>query len=278
VSDNYLDLYPEYLLPAQQRADYERDRRGAWSAGSWRPVRLQGRRRHSAQGHDLPRHLGFRRARHHRRPRRFDDHAPDGVPLGLPERDRAQAHARQADQVGVFVLGVDNPDNGAAISRDVDNVFKNSLAETLTETEQAFQLGFVAMSNQIIAAIRMVSFVVIVIIMAVMANAMAMSARERITEYATLKALGFGPGFIVGAGVRRIGRDRHGRRRSACCDAAGRDPVQAGRRRHLPGVQGVGRDHGAAGRVRGGGRRRGRARAGMQAARVRVVEGLRAIG
>jgi putative ABC transport system permease protein len=106
-------------------------------------------------------------------------------------------HARQADQVGVFVLGVDNPDNAAAISRDVDNVFKNSLAETLTETEQAFQLGFVAMSNQIIAAIRVVSFVVIVIVMAVMANAMAMSARERITEYATLKALGFGPGFIA---------------------------------------------------------------------------------
>src|SRR6202022_4325108 len=78
-----------------------------------------------------------------------------------------------------------------------DSVFKNSLAETLTETEQSFQLGFVAMSNQIIAAIRVVSYVVIVIIMAVMANAMAMSARERTVEYATLKALGFGPAFLA---------------------------------------------------------------------------------
>ena len=52
------------------------------------------------------------------------------------------------------------------------------------------------MSNQIIAAIRVVSYVVIVIVMAVMANAMAMSARERITEYATLKALGFRSGFL----------------------------------------------------------------------------------
>jgi putative ABC transport system permease protein len=42
----------------------------------------------------------------------------------------------------------------------------------------------------------MVSFVVILIIMAVMANTMAMSARERLAEYATLKALGFGPGFL----------------------------------------------------------------------------------
>jgi putative ABC transport system permease protein len=97
----------------------------------------------------------------------------------------------------VYVVGIDNIDNAAAVSTAIDGVFRNSLAETLTETEQAFQLGFVAMSNQIIAAIRVVSYVVIVIIMAVMANAMAMSARERTVEYATLKALGFGPGFLA---------------------------------------------------------------------------------
>jgi putative ABC transport system permease protein len=67
----------------------------------------------------------------------------------------------------------------------------------MTETEQAFQLGFVAMSDQIIAAIRVVSYVVILIILAVMANTMAMSARERTAEYATLKALGFGPAFLA---------------------------------------------------------------------------------
>jgi len=38
--------------------------------------------------------------------------------------------------------------------------------------------------------------VVILIILAVMANTMAMSARERTSEYATLKALGFGPSFL----------------------------------------------------------------------------------
>jgi len=30
-----------------------------------------------------------------------------------------------------------------------------------------------------------------------MANTMSMTARERLAEYATLKALGFGPGFVV---------------------------------------------------------------------------------
>ena len=104
---------------------------------------------------------------------------------------------RRADQVGVFVVQIDDPARSAEISRAIDRQFVNSLAETLTETEKAFQLGFVAMSDSIIAAIRLVSYVVIAIILVVMANTMAMSARERIAEYATMKALGFGPGFLA---------------------------------------------------------------------------------
>jgi putative ABC transport system permease protein len=198
VSDNYLDLYPELVLPAQQRSDYLRDRKGC------------------LVGRQLANQFGFK--------------VGDVIPIKgtiypgtwefvvrgiLDGRDETtitrqllfhweylnetvrKKTPRQADQVGVYVFGVSNPDDAAAISRSVDSVFKNSLAETLTETEQAFQLGFVAMSNQIIAAIRVVSYVVIVIIMAVMANAMAMSARERTVEYATLKALGFGPAFLA---------------------------------------------------------------------------------
>jgi len=55
----------------------------------------------------------------------------------------------------------------------------------------------VSMSEAILLAIQAVSFVVIVIIMAVMANTMAMTARERGPEYATFKALGFGGGFVA---------------------------------------------------------------------------------
>jgi putative ABC transport system permease protein len=108
-----------------------------------------------------------------------------------------QRPARRANQVGVFIVGIDAPGRAAGIARAVDTEFQNSLAETLTETEQAFQLSFVSMSNEIIAAIKLVSYVVILIIMAVMANTMAMSARERTSEYAMLKALGFGPGFVA---------------------------------------------------------------------------------
>jgi putative ABC transport system permease protein len=198
VSDNYLDLYPEFILPAAERADYLRDRKGCligrqlatqfgFKVGDVIPIKgtifpgtwdfavrgiLDGRDEST-----ITRQLIF-----------HWDYLNESVRKTTP---------RRADQVGIYVLGVANPDEAADVSRRVDGVFKNSLAETLTETEQAFQLGFVAMSNQIIAAIRVVSYVVILIIMAVMANAMAMSARERTTEYATLKALGFGPGFLA---------------------------------------------------------------------------------
>ena len=70
--------------------------------------------------------------------------------------------------------------------------FKNSLAETLTETEKAFNLGFIAMSEAIVTAIQMVSFIIIFIIMAVVANTMAMTTRERTGDYAIMKTLGFG--------------------------------------------------------------------------------------
>jgi putative ABC transport system permease protein len=104
---------------------------------------------------------------------------------------------RRGDLTGIFVVELKNPDAAAEVSQAIDATFANSLAETLTETENAFALGFVSMSEAILLAIQAVSFVVIVIIMAVMANTMAMTARERSAEYATFKALGFGAGFVA---------------------------------------------------------------------------------
>ena len=192
VSDNYLALYPEFILPDAQRAAFFRDRKGAlvgrqladrfdFKIGDALPLR----------GAVFPGTWEFI-------VRGIFDADDEGKVTNLMlfhwdylnETLRKSAPGR-ANQVGAYILGIDNPDNAAAVSLAVDAVFKNSLAETLTETEQAFQLSFVAMSNQIIAAIRIVSYVVILIIMAVMANTMAMSARERTAEYATLKALGF---------------------------------------------------------------------------------------
>jgi putative ABC transport system permease protein len=104
---------------------------------------------------------------------------------------------RRADQAGVFVVSIADSGAAADISRAIDAEFKNSLAETLTETEKAFTLAFVAMIETIVVAIEGVSYIVILIIMAVAANTMAMTARERMSEYATLKALGFPPRTVA---------------------------------------------------------------------------------
>jgi putative ABC transport system permease protein len=101
------------------------------------------------------------------------------------------------DQVGFYLIGVERPELAAGVAAAVDSTFKNSLAETLTETEKAFQQGFVAMSGAIVTAVQLVSLVVIAIIMGVVANTMAMTTRERFGEYAILKTLGFGGKYIA---------------------------------------------------------------------------------
>jgi putative ABC transport system permease protein len=98
---------------------------------------------------------------------------------------------RRAGQTGFFMIGIADATRAAEISKEVDALFINSQAETLTETERAFQLGFVSMSEAILMAITIVSYVVILIILAVAANTMAMAARERTGEFAVLKTLGF---------------------------------------------------------------------------------------
>jgi putative ABC transport system permease protein len=97
---------------------------------------------------------------------------------------------------GWYVVQIRNPFESGAISQTIDALFKNSWAETLTETEKAFQMGFVAMTDAIVIAVRVVSFVVIGVILLVLANTMTMTARERMSEYAVLKTLGFGNRFL----------------------------------------------------------------------------------
>ena len=98
----------------------------------------------------------------------------------------------RAGQVGWYVIQVRNPADAGQISESVDNLFKNSSAETLTETEKAFQAGFLAMTEAIVIAVRIVSYVVIGVILIVLVNTMAMTSRERTPEYAILKTMGFG--------------------------------------------------------------------------------------
>ncbi|HWC45351.1 MAG TPA: ABC transporter permease [Casimicrobiaceae bacterium] len=198
ISPSDLDMYPEFVLSDAERRAFVADRTGAvagrklaekygWKVGDQIPLR----------GTIFPGTWTFNL-------RGIYDGAEEGTDTStflfhydfLNETIKHKLGGR-GDQAGLYIEQLAHPDDAAAVSAAIDAMFRNSLAETLTETEKAFQLGFVAMSEAILLAIQAVSFVVIVIIMAVMANTMAMTARERYAEYATFKALGFSNGFVA---------------------------------------------------------------------------------
>ena len=108
----------------------------------------------------------------------------------LNERMKQEMPAR-ANDVGWYIVLINDPAQSANISNQIDNLFKNSPNETKTETEAAFQQGFLQSSSAIITSMNFISFVIIGIIMLVLGNTMIMAARERTREYAVLKTLGF---------------------------------------------------------------------------------------
>ena len=195
---SYLDMYPELVLPPDQRRAFVTDRTGAiagrklanehgWKIGDTIPLR----------GTIFPGTWSFTLRGIYDGAEKSTDESTMFFHWSYVNETIKRQSLRRADQIGVFIVQLTDPERAAEVSAAIDATFANSLAETHTETEKAFQLGFIAMTEAILLAIEAVSFVVIVIIMAVMANTMAMAARERYAEYATLKALGFANGFVA---------------------------------------------------------------------------------
>src|SRR6476661_10079053 len=140
---SYLDMYPEFVLPDDQRKAFLADRVGAiagrkladkygWKVGDQIPLR----------GTIYPGTWTFNL-------RGIYDGAEEGTDTStfffhfayLNESIKKQYPGR-GDQAGVFIESLGNADDAAAVSSAIDATFRNSLAETLTETEKAFQLGF----------------------------------------------------------------------------------------------------------------------------------------
>jgi putative ABC transport system permease protein len=196
---SYLPIYPEFVLPPEQRDTFLRERASA----------IAGRKVAAKYGWRLGQKITLRGTIF---PGDWELTIRGIYRGGRPSTDETQllfhwdylnerlkqTTPRRADQVGWYLVEIDDPKRAAEVSAAIDATFANSLAETLTETEKAFQLSFVSMTDAIIKAIQLISVVVIVIIMVVLANTMAMSARERAGEYAVLKTLGFSGRFLFG--------------------------------------------------------------------------------
>lgn len=196
-AESYFTVYPEMRVPPQELAAFLRDRRGVvvgnrlaekygWEVGDQIPLR----------GTVFPGNWSF---------------VIRGIYQGVDEtvdpnqfimhwdlvNERIKAEVPSlGDQVGLFSVNARSPADAASVSAAIDETFRNSLEETRTESQKAFQLGFIALIDTVLTAMQAVAYVVILIIMAVVANTMAMAARERVREYATLKVLGFGKVFV----------------------------------------------------------------------------------
>src|SRR5579863_4962023 len=94
-------------------------------------------------------------------------------------------------QAGWYAAQIDSADNVGTASHAIDDMFRNSPLQTKTESEKAFQLGFVATLGNVKAFILGICGAVVFAIMLVSANTMAMSVRSRTREVAVLKTLGF---------------------------------------------------------------------------------------
>jgi putative ABC transport system permease protein len=102
------------------------------------------------------------------------------------------------DQVSLFWIRLDRRDLAPRVSAAIDGMFRDTPAETKTESENDFLLSFVSLLGNVKALLMMIGGAVAFAILLIVANTMAMSVRERLPEAAILRTLGFRPRQILG--------------------------------------------------------------------------------
>ena len=194
----FLKIYPEYKLPPEQVKAWFDDRQGAivgrdlaerfgWKVGDRVP--LQGTIFRPKSGDVWEFNVSGI----------YD--AADGI-------DKTQFFFRydyleenrtfgQGD-VGWYIVKIADGSRAVEMSRQFDSMFENSSAETKTTTEKGFIESFAKQIGDIGAIMIAVSSVVLLMFGLVAASTMAQSVRERTSELAVLKTLGFtGPAILA---------------------------------------------------------------------------------
>lgn len=182
------DVFDEYEIPANQLADFKKDRQACvadqrlaeqmeWEIGERIP--LEG----TIYPYNLDLHLvGIYEAPSNTGSLLFNWNYLD---------EELQKLGEFSGNAGMIYIKCKVSDEVAVVSAEIDNQFANSENATRTRTEAAFQRMFADMLGDVQSYIRYISLAVVFALALVAATAMAMSMRERTTEVAVLKAIGF---------------------------------------------------------------------------------------
>ena len=193
-AETYLPMYPEIDLPEDQRQAFMTERTAA-IAGSGLMERFGWRLGQTVtlQGTIFPGDWDFTiRVVYTPEDPSFGDE------MFFFHYDYLYERTNRLVTPGWFVLQLDEPDAAARISLDIDNMFENSTAPTKTETEKAWQDGFVTMWGNVGFLVQAIGTAVFFAILFVAANTMMMAARERVGEVAVMKTMGFQNGVLFG--------------------------------------------------------------------------------
>jgi putative ABC transport system permease protein len=190
---SYFQIYPELLLPEAQKQAWLGDRTGALVG------KTLAERYHWKIGDRIPIQATFYRRKDGSKMWEF---VVDGIysasKKGLDTSGfffhydyLKEASANLQDRVGWYILKIADPKSSTQVAQRIDKLFENSPAETKTSTEQQFAQGFANQIGDIGAITTAIVTAVFFTILLVAGNTMAQSVRERTSELAVLKTLGF---------------------------------------------------------------------------------------
>lgn len=194
-----LKVYPEYLLPEDQKKAWLSDRtctivgrqtadRYGFKVGDRIPIQATIWRKRDGSSSWEFNVCGIYDA---------DREGVDTTPLFFNYEYFDEARQFGQGLVGWYVIRISDPDRAAEIARRIDEMFANSPAETKTTTEKAFIQAFAGQIGDIGAIIRAIVTAVFFTILLVAANTMAQSVRERTSELAVLKTLGYSDALVL---------------------------------------------------------------------------------
>lgn len=200
VPEEFLSMYPEFILPEEQKQAWLRTRNGAIVG------RNTAERFGWKVGDRVPIQATFWTAKDGGKMWEFDIVGIyDGKEKGTDTTQFLFRHdyfdeRRQygQGQIGWYIIRVADPDQAVEIAKKIDEEFANSPAETKTETEGAFVKAFAEQIGDIGTIVTAILSAVFFTILLVAGNTMAQAVRERTGELGVLKAVGFSDRRVLG--------------------------------------------------------------------------------